>query len=167
MAYINQIYEWEGDDTQPYSSNYTWKSKEYLLPVKTIFSAGRVIATFDDREDYYDELAASAAATARNAARISGGILGSMLGSAAIGERMLNGDTLETVPTVGDFSGDYNCTLNVYVGGTLAFTKEIYSDRPFRIGAGRGRSWAVEITGNVIVKQIDMASSMKELKQLE
>ena len=168
MAYINELYEWEGDTTQPYPTNYTWKGKKYLLPVKSSFGAARIIAEHEDREDYWDELHARNQAIKRNNARISGGVLLGLIGDEELGDRELDGDILEDVPTVGDFSGDYNCNFKVYADGVLKLTKEVYGSRPFRLGNGyRGRSWEFQIEGNVIVKRIDIAGSIEELKVLD
>jgi len=168
MAYINQVYEWEGDSTQPYRTNFTWKSKRFLLPVQTTFGAGRVIADYQDREDWQALIDARDAIIARNAAKISAGRLGGMMGEDDIGVLDVNGDTLEAVPTVADYSGDFNCALKVYADTVLKLTQEIYTDRVFRIPGGyRARLWECQIEGNVIVKRIDLAGSVDELKQTE
>ena len=165
MAYINEVYEWEGDSTQPYGTNYTWKSKKFLLLVKTTFGAGRVIAEYQDREDWQDSIDTRDAIIARNAAKISSGRLGGMIGEDDIAVTGVNGDNLETVPTVAAYSGDFNCSLKVYADEVLKLTQEIYTDRVFRIAGGyRARMWELQIEGNVIVKRIDVAGSVEELK---
>lgn len=167
MAYINEVYEWEGDNTQPYGTDYTWKSKKFLLPVKSTFGAGRVIAEFQDREDWQADIDERDAIIARNAAKISSGRLGGMIAEDDIGPVDVNGDNLETVPTVADYSGDFNCSLKVYADETLKLTQEVYTDRVFRIAGGyRARMWELQVEGNVIVKRIDMAGSVEELKEI-
>jgi len=167
MSYVNQVYEWEGDATQPYETAYTWKSKKFMLPVVTTFTCGRVIATFQDRETYWATVEARNQVLYRNRARIAAGALLGMIGDEELGDRELNGDILEDVPTVGAYSGDLACQLKVYCDETLRLTKEIYIDHPFRLGNGfRGRTWEVEIIGNIIVKRLDLASSMEELKMM-
>jgi hypothetical protein len=170
MAKYNYVYEWEGDTSQPFRNNYTWKSKTFLLPVVTNFSAARVIAEVGDRATYYALLVARAAAIKRNNARISSGSIQAAIGEAPIGESIsVNGDNLETVPTVGAYSGDFSLSIKFYAGGVLKFTKDVYaSDIPFRIlGNFRKRSWEVEIEGNVTVRRFDMAQSMQELTETE
>jgi len=167
MAYVNEVYEWEGDATQPYESAYTWRSKKYLLPVRTTFTCGRVIAEFLDREDYWATVEARDEVLRRNRARISAGALLGLIGDTELGERELDGDILEDVPEVGDYSGDYALAFKVYCDDVLRLTREIYVDVPFRLGDGfRGRTWEVEVIGNVIVKRVDLASSMEELKTI-
>ena len=168
MAYINEVYEWQGDNTQPYGTDYTWKSKKFLSPVKSTFGAGRVIADYQDREDWQDLIDARDEIRARNHAKISAGRLGGMMGEDDIGVLDVNGDTLEAVPTVADYSGDFNCALKIYADGVLKQTQEIYTDRIFRIlGGYRARTWECQIEGNVIVKRIDLAGSVDELKGMQ
>jgi len=147
-------------------------SKRFLLPVRSTFGAGRIIASVGDRQDYYDAVLAQKAAISRNNARISGNVLGDSIAEELIGSDIsVNGDNLETVPTVGAYSGDFNLAFYLYAleNGSmeLKFSKEIYaSDIPFRIKSGyRARSWEIVIIGNVTVKKIDMSGSMKELMQ--
>lgn len=165
MSYVSQVYEWEGDATQPYETAYTWKSKKFMLPVVTTFTCGRVIAEFQDRETYWDTVEARNQVLYRNRARIAAGALLGMIGDEELGDRELDGDILEDVPVVGAYSGDLACQLLVYCNDMLRLTKEVYIDRPFRLGNGfRGRTWEIEIIGNIIVKRLDLASSMEELK---
>ena len=168
MAYINELYEWGGDTTQPYPTNYTWKSKKWLFPFKMSLGAARIIAEYEDRDDYWDELHARNQAIRRNNARISAGVLLGLIGDEELGDRELNGDILEDVPTVGDFSGDYNCTFKLYADGVLKLTKEVYVNKPFRLGDGfRGRSWAFQVEGNIIIKRIDLGGSIADIKALD
>ena len=177
MAYINQIYEWEGDSTQPYGANYTWKSKKFLLPVRNTFGAARVIAEYQDREDYWAMVVRYNAAIASNNALISSGRIGGLIGENDIGALSVGGDSIQTQfettdgtlrdisSGVSDYSGDFNCSLKVYADGTLKQTRQVYADKVFRIAGGyRARVWEFQIEGNVIVKRIDIAGSVEELK---
>lgn len=166
---VNTVYQWEGDNTQPFPTNYTWKGKRFLLPVLTTFSCARVIAEHGDREDYYDLVQARLAAIARNNARISAGVIGGAIGEDPVAEWLsVNGDTLETVPASPSYSGDWALILTIYVAGVLKFTKQIYSSVPFRLPDGfRGRVWEFQLEGNVTVRRFDLASSMEELKIID
>jgi len=164
VKYINKINEWEGDNTQPYPSNYIWE-KEYLYPFLVTFNCARVIAKTDDRTEYFDELEAYKRLLSRNLERISGLALGGSIGENTIGELEINGDFLEEVVSVPDYSGDFNLSIKFYVDDLLIFTKEVYSlSRPFRIPGGiKGRKFKIRVEGNVTVKKVDMATSMREL----
>lgn len=171
------IYRWEGDKTQPLDQGFTWKGKKIVMPSRTAFGAARVIAEVGDRQAYYDSIVARDEAIRRNAARISNRTLGGAIGEDVVASTLIsvNGDLLEDVPTVEAYSGNFALTFNWYVDGTLRFTKDVYaSDVPFRVSARdddgkalRGRSFEIEITGNVEVIRIDVASAMEELKVLQ
>lgn len=170
------VYRWEGDTTQPHDDGFTWKSKKMLLPVRTAFGAARVIASVGDRADYYALVVARQEAIRRNQARISALSIGGAIGEDTLGsiDIAVNGDLLEAVTDVEAYSGVFELTLNWYVDGVLRFTKDVYaSDVPFRLAAKdagktmRGRSFEMEITGNVEVKRIDVAGTVDELKALQ
>ena len=164
MTTINNIFQWEGDRTQPYPSNWVWRSKKVLLPYRATVGAARVISVLGDRQDYFDLLAARQEAIARNSARISAGMIGGSISENLIGVLEVNGDDLEDPPTVGAYSGAFNLVFRLYVDDVLKFTKEIYSERPFRCDDGyRGRCFEFELEGNITVRRIDYGASIADL----
>jgi len=165
MNYRNRIYQWQGDSSQPYPNNYIWKSRKWIFPFKLSFTRARVIADTGDRQDYYDSIIARNETIERNVSRISGLAIHGAVGEDVIGKFSINGDLLETVPTVADYSGDFNLSVKFYVDGSLYFTKEVYAtDIPFAIKEKyRGRIFEVQIEGNVPVKRFVMATSVEEL----
>lgn len=168
MTTINSVYEWEGDQTQPYSSNWIWRTKKFLLPYLTTIGAARVIAEVGDREAYYALLAARQAVILNNSALISAGAVGGAIAEDLIGSLEVNGDNLADPPTVGGYSGDFNLIFRLYVDDVLRFTKEIYSSKPFRCADGyRGRTFEFELEGNVTVRRLDWGASISDLKQLQ
>ena len=167
MTTINNVFQWEGDKTQPYPSNWVWRSKKVLLPYRATVGAARVIANLEDREAHFALLLARQEAIARNSARISAGMIGGSISENLIGVVEVNGDDLEDPPTVGAYSGEFNLLFRLYVDGILKFTKEIYSERPFRCDDGyRGRSFEFELEGNITVRRIDYGASIDDLKTL-
>jgi len=131
------------------------------------FNVARVIADTGDRQDYYESVMAREESIRRNRARISGNVIGGAISEEYLSEDVeVGGDLLETVATVGDYSGDNALTVKFYVDETLQFTKEVYAkDVPFTITGGiRGRKFEIQVEGNVKVLRVDMATSMKELK---
>lgn len=167
MANYNQVYEWEGDNTQPFLQLMTWKSKKFLLPVKKTFNCARIIAEQEDREDYFALLEARQAVIGRNNAKISAETIGGAIGEEVIGSELaVNGDNLETVPVLPLYSGDFELTFKVYADEVLKFSKQIFTDKPFRLSGGfRGRTWEFEVIGNVTIRRIDVADSVQELMQ--
>jgi len=166
---VNHVYKWEGDETQPYPANFTWRSKIFLLPAKTKFQVARLIFEEGDRAEYQATLDDYQEAIARNNALISAGQIGGSIGEQAVGSDIeVNGDNLESVDAPADYSGDFNMIFRLYADGTKKTEREVYSDRPFRLESGyRGREFFFEVEGNLEVKQIDLANSVEELKQLE
>ena len=167
--YRNRIYEWEGDTTQPYPADFTFKTKRLLLPQRSSFNCARVVADTGNRETYYESLSARQAAIDRNNEMISAGVMGGSISEDLIGASLsVNGDNLVDVPVVGAYSGAFNLLFKLYVDGVLKFTKDVYaSGIPFRIPGGfRGRSFEIQIEGNVNVRRVDMASAMSELASL-
>jgi len=61
------------------------------------------------------------------------------------------------------YTGSDTLTLNVYINGTLAFTKDVYSDQPSARGRITSNEWEFEIIGNV-QSQPSRCDRMKELK---
>ena len=166
-SYRNRIYQWQGDDSQPYPNNYIWKSRQYIFSKEITFNCARVIADTGDRQDYYDSLEAQRLQIDRNNQRISGLLLHGSIGEDPVAQLAINGDELEEVSTVAAYSGDFNLSVKFYVNESLIFTKEVYAtDKPFRIEGGiRGKKFEIQIEGNVIIRRFDMATSMKLLTE--
>lgn len=160
--YRNNIYQWEGDQTQPYPNLFTWKSGRIVLPSRKTFYAARVIADTGDRNDYYELIEAQKRAIKRNTEKISAGLVWNPV----IGYDIeINGSGLENVPVVPDYSGIFRLVIKIYGDDKLLYEKEIYAlDKPFIIKGGiRARAWEVQIEGNVKVRRFDMADSVEEL----
>jgi hypothetical protein len=164
--YRNNIYQWEGDTTQPYPNNFIYHSGRILLPMKKTFYCARVIADTGDRQTYFEAVEARNRAIKRNNERISRGITWNPV----IGYDIeINGNDLETVPVVADYSGSFRLLVKIYGDGNLLHTKEVYaSDRPWIISQGiRARAWEIQIEGNVTVRRFDLADSVRELTEIQ
>jgi len=59
-------------------------------------------------------------------------------------------------------SGSY-VTITVYADGTSIYSGNATSDYPIRIAGARAYVWEIEITGNVPVRRVNLASSMVEI----
>ena len=169
MGNTNMVYEFEGDTTQALAS-FDFKSKMFRVPRRVRLAYARVLFTRGDLSDYWDLVKARNDVIARNLAKIAEGTIdgagGRVGGGFWFGDAAVTADALETVPAVPVYSGDLSLVLKVYRGGSLAATKTIYSDEPFRIDvAGRSSEWEYELIGNVdAVHQIDLASSIREMR---
>ncbi len=160
----SRVYEWEGDNTQP-RGNFTWKSKVFMLPGRMSFNSARLKFVGMDRTNYWATVEAYNAAIIRNRTLISDLTLGGTLGEELLGEGIeVAGDLLEDVAPLAAYTGDDELLLNIYIDGTLAETKEVYHEKPFRITGHRGRTLEAEIIGNVTVSEVIVATSVSELK---
>ena len=168
MGYISEIFEWEGDDTQPFS-NFEWLSRQYNFSNRLRFLYARAFFTEGDFDAFEAALAAYNDLIDQNLQRLSANVVihdqGPWQGW-QIGTIMVAGSLLNDVGAAPTYAGDKSLTLEVYTDNTLVFTKTITNERPFRIGQNRqGREWEFKITGNVSrLQQLDFATSMQELR---
>ena len=160
----NEVWQWEGDNTQPYTSS-VWRSRDYLLPAKVNLQAARVVAEYDaSQAAYQDALDNRLAILGRNALKVSSAAVGGEIGAWPVGD-LVNGDSLEDVPEVGPYVGPAHVYFRLYGDGTLVYEKEVFDSRPFRLPGGiRYRKPAVEVEADVTVKQVDVGSSYPEIK---
>lgn len=169
MGYYNLAMQWEGDTTQPFTSNLVWKSKRHTFIKRASFNCFLVIANTGDRQDWYEDLLEYRAILKRNASLISNGCEGGMIGEMIPGSEMsINGDNLSDAD-LSAYSGDFELTVTFIVNGTTLCTLDVYaSDVPMRLPGGvRGRSFEYQIEGNVDrIRRFEMASSMEELMQV-
>jgi hypothetical protein len=59
-------------------------------------------------------------------------------------------------------AGSY-ITVTIYAEGTSIFSGNITSDTPVRIAASRAYVWEIQVTGNVPVRMVGIATSMAEI----
>ena len=162
-SYVYKIKEWEGETYN--FKRYIWKSKKFQLNSLVNFSCARVT-----RDEYwYDDLisgmADSAYLATLNADMISNHTLYGCIGCAAINELAINDDYLYDLEstTLND-----TVTFYLYVNGnsTPKVTRTVTSSDPFKLPAGyKGRVYEIGISGYVPIRQVDLATSMRELGQ--
>jgi len=168
MGFINNIFEWEGDQTQAFG-NLLWRSKEYLYPKKIRFAACRIIFNTGDLEAYWALVEERQAIIDRNADKLATGQLGTiggLEGGYIHAQYPIAGDNLEDVPAEPVYAGDLELTFRLYTDDVLRHTKQLYNTQIFKLPSGyRGRRHYFELEGNVErIKRIDLATSVWELK---
>jgi len=158
-------YEWEGDTTQPFPLALKWRSRTNLYPMRGAFQVARVVSELGDRAAYQALIDAYYEALSRNTARISAGRIGGAIGENILGTNIeVNGDNLEDVDAVPDYSGDFSLIFRLYVDGSKSTERSIYSPKPFRLDSeDRGRKFFFEIEGNLEIDDIAVASSTEGL----
>ena len=167
----NRLYEWEGDDTQPFG-NFYWESKEIVTPGRVRLSCARVLFTTGDLEAFYQTVLDREELIARNAAKLASGQLGTTGGKEGgyiHANYPIAGDNLEAVPAEPTYGGTLSLQFKLYGDGLLKITKQLYTSRIFKLPGGyRALKWKIVLTGNVDkVQRCDVASSVQELMRLQ
>jgi len=165
MPNANYVYEFEGDSSQPFGTDLTYKSYKIILPKKITFNCGRIIFTPGELTAYNDLVKVRDETIKRNKSKIAEGGLVEVGGGTSYAEFPIAGDGLETVPAEPTYSGDDSLTFNLYADGTLKFTKTMYNTDVFKITGGyKSRIWEYEVIGNVYLQSVALATSVRELK---
>ena len=150
------IQQWEGLTS---TRTLTWRSKKFVSSIGPANLAGcRVRARFLSIE----ELAEINEQLAELAEAQKGDLDGSV-NETVLNWLTFNGDIYE------EFRNNYALVPKVlvrfYMDGTLRHTQTVTSDKPFRLPAGITGTWfEVEVESNMPVYQIDIATSMRELR---
>lgn len=155
----NKIYQLDADDVNPLS--YEWRSKRWVLPVGTVFSALRLdadYAAFGDTVGYNANVAAIIAA---NQAAFGGNLLGAM-NEGPLNVFTVNGSILKEVPTA---ATNRNVQVIIYGDGAPVANVSPTSLDPLRLPPFKSRELEFRILGNVNVRSIHIASTVAELKQ--
>jgi len=156
----NKIYEADADELNPLT--YEWKSKRFVLPQGTTFSALKLDANFDQQDNAADYAAAVAAVSASNAVIFAGGALDGVLNTTALNTYDVNGSAMTNLPTQASLR---TAQVLLYGDGELAATLSITSFDPVRIPSFRCRTLEVAIAGTMDVRSVQLATTVMELHQ--
>lgn len=151
------IYQVDADELRPLS--YQWRSKRFVMPTPTTFSALRVDADFDQQADasVYNELVADIAA--QNAVLWASPLHGA-INESQINTYDVNGSTLINVPQL---ASSRTVQIVIYGDGELVAQLPVSSMFPVRIPPFKARAIEFEILGNINVRSITMATTVREL----
>jgi hypothetical protein len=154
----NKIYKFDSDENNPLY--YEWKSKRFVLPTATSFSALKLDADFGQaalavayQQQVADIIAANEA--------ITGNVLGS-INATPLDTFDLNGSILQNVPPA---AAARTAQVYLYGDGELQTTLTISSFDPVRIPPFKSRTLEVRLVGNLNVRSVAMATSVTELHQ--
>lgn len=138
---VNAIYEFADDDAEDYMQ-YRYRSKEYILPGMSNFSAVRVIRDVSEFQAINTEAFESGADGVVNGEEVNAGVI--------------NGDgTTRTYLGV---------MFRLYGDGILLHEQEITDDQPFRLPADNlYRRCYYELSGDTPIDEVAIATSMEEL----
>jgi hypothetical protein len=167
MAYDNKVYEWEGDVSQSFAS-MVWDSPEIVTDGRVRMSCARVLFDVGDLKAFWDTVEAREEIIRRNSAKLATGLLGTTGGDEGgyvFGKYPIAGDNLETVPAAPTYGGVLSLAFKLYADGVLKFTKQLYTNRIFKLAGGyRGQKWIIRLEGNVDkIQRVDVATSVEEI----
>ncbi len=157
MLIDGAVYIW--DALSEPNSLLSWKSKIFSLPKPTNFGA---ILVESDASFTVEEIAAIEAEIARikaaNATLFSQASIGGELGGSALNDYAVNGDMLQSLPTL-----NRNISVSIYADRKLVATVGKVN-KMARLPAGFMASlWEIEVSSDAPVTQITMAGTGAEL----
>lgn len=149
------------DSPQGDRESYYWKSKDFHMPGETSFAAIQIdtIDTVTPLE-YKNYEAQRAQVIAKNAQLIASKVSLGDINGAPINTVASGGDNLLRLPTPPG-----NVRVGVYANGTLIATVT-RTGTPVRLPAKAATMWEIDVSANVSVSQIVIASTMDELKRV-
>lgn len=154
-----KIYQLDADDLNPLI--YTWKSKRFVVPRATTFSALKVDGDFGQVALIAAYTAQLAALAAANATLFSGDLLGAM-NSAAVDVYDVDGSILANLPPT---ASARSAQVSIYGDGTLRAVLTMTSFDPVRIPPFKSRDIEIVITGNINIRSVALATTVVELHQ--
>lgn len=158
MCIGDTIYEWDSRDS--ISDVMTYRSKAFVTPAPVSF--GAIMVELDQRSDpealkaYEDAVAAIVVA---NTAAFASPLHGEMNGH-ALNTYAINGDALLPLP-IGP-----QITTNIYADGKF-YASVSSAGRMQRLPGGKtARQWEIEVSGNVRVIEVTLATTGQELRSV-
>lgn len=159
----NEICMWEGDtvNTLPYE----WLSKRFVMSAPANFSAIEVDADFANAvETEALQERVNAIIAANQALWASGANLQSTLNRQVLNSNVVNGSILTDIPAQVD---DRYLLVEVFCDGQKVHSAQYTNSGVYRMPSGfKGQAFEVKIAGNIELRYIKMAESVKELKSL-
>jgi hypothetical protein len=163
MVDDNEIKLWEGDEYN--FLPYEWKSKRFIYTAPDNMGAIEIDADFKNIQEALVLQQRIQQIIAANQAIFGTGV--NLLGSAntkPINTSEVNGSLLQTIPAVVD---NRYLLLEVYVDDKLIHSKQYTERGVYRMPSGfKGQAFEVKINGNIELRYIKMASTIKGLKAL-
>lgn len=151
------VYEW--DAIGETNEIQAWRSKPYILPKPSNMGAILVEAdsglTDDEVAAIEDEIAA---VLAENQILFDAGNLGGEINGSVINTYEVNGDKLNPIPSI-----NKTCTVNIYADGKLVASVSKLNSMDRLPSGFLAQQWEIEVTGDMLVKQVTMAGTGAEL----
>lgn len=156
VSVANRLYQWEGDETAQYDSD--WMTKDYQFGAPGSFKVAQIFADFALTVPIDTSAQESNEALMAGVSMGGGHVAGLALCEAPVGGSLLQQLTVETQRRV---------QVSLYRDNQVIFTKLVTTSKPFRLpGKGKREVYAVQLSASVPVYSFAMASSMEELKRI-
>ena len=155
------IYQMDADPIN--SSNFVWKSKRFVNPYWTSFSAMKLDADLSSGVDVGAWEAYRQEAIAFNEgvwALYKDTSLDGELNSAMFNEYEVNGSMMKTVPSKAEFR---SVSVTIIADGNVVYTKKFIDTNACRLPAVKGYAWEIVISGSIAVRSFAMSTTMREL----
>jgi hypothetical protein len=170
MYYLDgiTIYEWEGDTLNNFS--FEWLSKLFIFDMPTNLAALEIGAEFTSIEAAEQAEAARQQVIDWNQQTWeTGAPLESLMNDAPLNQFDLNGSILKNIPSLID---DRFVQFTLYAekeGNMVQVFNTVYTaNGTYRLPAGlKSQKFEIRLAGNLELRYVKMASSMKELARLE
>lgn len=155
-----KIYKWDDDNLRPL--NFLWRSKRFVLPQAVNFSTLKVDANYGQIDNIAAYNAVVADIKAANAALFSSNLKGA-LNEVPLNNTLLNGSILTEIPLL---AWVRTVQVLVYCEGVLVSTSNMMTLDPVRLSPFKGRVIEIEVSGNIDVRSLALATTVPELALL-
>lgn len=159
--YDGWIYQMDADTVN--AERYEWKSKRFVNPYWTSFSAMKVDAAYESNDTIREWEEYRKEAVAENkaiwASRKGKSLMGEF-NAGLINQFEVNGSLLKSLPTKADFR---YVTVTLYADGKEVYTKTFTDILACRIPAVKGYAWEIRLVGTMNIRSFAMSTTMNEL----
>lgn len=159
----NEICQWEGYTLQ--TMPYEWKSKRFIFTAPANMGAIEIDADFYNPEDIkrFEELQQQIRQDNIDLF-IAGTPLKGALNQSTIDEFQINGSILQNVPNL---VGSRYVLVSLYCDDRLIYTGQYTNRGVYRLPSGfKGQTFELRIAGNIELRYVKVAETVKELKTL-
>lgn len=143
--------------------DYVWKSKRFIYPYWTSFSAMKLDADYGVNAYIDDWRRETTSISGRNNELIAKHWETSIegeLNSCAVNTHDINGSMLEPIPSLAEYR---SATVTLFADGVPVYSKTFTSFDAVRIPAVKAFAWEVQFNGSLDVRTFAMATTMREL----
>ena len=163
LVYQGQIQEWDSDEQNVMP--YEWLSKKFVFSQPANLSAIEINANYDDAAETAALEKKIADIIASNQALFdSGADLQSTPNSFIVDEYQFNGSILQNVPSLVDAR---YLLIEIICDGKVIHTGTYTKNGVYRLPSGfKGQVFEVRAAGNIELRYVKMAETVKELKSL-